>query len=110
METDIRRILTSDKSVLLKNSENNELNKKQEYSEKKINNNKKKKMKKKKRCNNCNKKMINIVFDCKCGNNFCSKCRYPIEHSCSFDWKTKEKEEIKINNPKIDSNKIINKL
>lgn len=65
-----------------------------------------KKDKKKNRCEKCNKKTGLIPFNCECGLSFCAKCRYPTEHSCTFDWKAKEQEQLKVKNPKIVNDKV----
>ena len=67
---------------------------------------KKKKKKKKKRCTNCNKKLGLIPFGCKCGNEFCSKCRYTDTHNCTYDWKTEAREKIEKDNPQIIFKKV----
>ena len=56
-------------------------------------------------CSKCNKSTI-IVFDCRCGKNFCSRCKFPEDHKCTFDYKAAAKERLKINNPKVINNKI----
>lgn len=68
---------------------------------------KKKTKKKKKRCSKCNKKLGLIPFDCKCGNIFCSKCRYPEEHNCTYDFRASAKEKLEKANPIIKFNKVI---
>ena len=44
----------------------------------------------KQRCFNCNKKLGLLPYDCKCGNLFCIKCRYPEIHKCNYDFKNKD--------------------
>ena len=56
-------------------------------------------------CSKCHKRTI-IVFNCKCGKIFCSRCKYPEDHDCTFDYKAAEKERLRINNPKVINNKI----
>ena len=67
---------------------------------------KKSKKNKKKRCFKCNKKLGLIPFDCKCGNFFCSKCRHPESHECTYDFRAQAKEQILKQNPVIKFNKI----
>jgi hypothetical protein len=43
-------------------------------------------------CNVCHKK--GFSFSCKCEKVCCSIHRYPEEHTCSFDWKTYEKQKL----------------
>ena len=57
------------------------------------------------RCEKCRKKTI-IEFTCRCEKKFCSRCRYPDEHDCTFDYKAYAKEKLKINNPLVINNKI----
>ena len=56
-------------------------------------------------CDKCRKKTI-ITFNCRCEKIFCSKCRYPEVHGCTYDYKTAGKDKIKINNPLVINNKI----
>ncbi|KAK7315559.1 hypothetical protein VNO77_34112 [Canavalia gladiata] len=42
---------------------------------------------KNKRCKSCNKKVGIIGFECRCGNVFCGRHRYPEEHACKVDLK-----------------------
>ena len=55
----------------------------------------------KKRCFKCNKKLPLIPFSCKCENFFCSKCRMPENHTCTFNWKQNYKEKLEKENQKI---------
>lgn len=55
-------------------------------------------------CVRCKKKTI-LLFPCKCENKFCSRCRLPEVHACSFNHSNKElliKKLIKIESKKID--------
>jgi hypothetical protein len=63
-------------------------------------------LKKPNRCNECKKRVGLTGFQCRCGGLFCSEHRYDSAHSCTFDYKTMEREEIAKNNPKIVSEKI----
>ena len=65
-----------------------------------------KKSKKKKKCSNCKKKIGIIPFNCRCGNQYCAKCRYPEQHKCTFDWVKEGKEKILKENPQIINNKL----
>ena len=55
-------------------------------------------------CSKCKKKSM-IVFNCRCGKEFCTKHKQPEDHNCTFDFKNYGKEKIKINNPKVTNNK-----
>ncbi|RYQ85739.1 zinc finger A20 and AN1 domain-containing stress-associated protein 1-like [Arachis ipaensis] len=41
----------------------------------------------KKRCKRCNKKVGLIGFECRCGDLFCGRHRYPEVHECEFNFK-----------------------
>jgi hypothetical protein len=66
------------------------------------------KPKKKNRCTNCNKKTGLIPFSCKCGNDFCIKCRYAETHNCTYDWKTEARKKLEKDNPQIIAKKVEN--
>lgn len=66
----------------------------------------KKNKSKKKRCLKCNKKLGLLPFNCKCGNLFCSACRHPESHECTYDFRAHAKEQILKQNPVIKFNKI----
>lgn len=59
-------------------------------------------------CQKCGKK-INITnsVKCNCGQTLCMKHRYQMEHDCSYDFKTVEKERLAAKNPLISYEKII---
>ena len=59
-------------------------------------------------CYKCNKKTL-FLFDCRCENKFCSKCKQPEIHDCTFDYKKYAKDKLKINNPLV-SNIKVNKI
>lgn len=61
---------------------------------------------KKKRCFKCNKKLSLVPFNCKCENFYCSKCRMPEDHECTFNWKQDYKEKLEKENPKIEAKKL----
>ena len=53
-------------------------------------------------CHFCNKKLkLFEQIKCNCGNYFCPKHMNRHSHNCSFDVKTKRKEELEKNNPKM---------
>tara|TARA_B100000902_G_C27221115_1_gene869722 strand:+ start:215 stop:451 length:237 start_codon:yes stop_codon:yes gene_type:complete len=63
---------------------------------------------KKARCSFCNKKIGLISFPCDCGGIFCQIHRYTHMHECKrvSDKKEKNKENIIVNNPKVDFKKM----
>jgi hypothetical protein len=58
------------------------------------------------RCHACNRKIGLTGFDCRCGGVFCAEHRYDKAHSCTFDYKTMEREKLRESNPIIVSEKI----
>lgn len=68
--------------------------------------NKKKEQKNKKRCFLCKKKVGYLGFKCNCGYIFCEKHRFPMQHNCDIDLKTKFKQKLEKENQKISKNKI----
>jgi len=101
---DIKDDINKSKVLFLKNSENCvnntiEMNTNQKKNKKKIKNNKK-------RCHICNKKMGLIPFNCKCDNQFCTLCRYPETHNCTYDWKKEGIDKLIKENPKVIGKKV----
>ena len=66
------------------------------------------------RCFVCNKKLLAIIAPmigwCKCEKIFCSKHILPEKHNCTFDHKSKQREEMKKNMPVIVSDKVPNRI
>jgi len=60
----------------------------------------------KKRCSECKVKVGLMSFTCSCNKEFCIKCRFPEEHKCTFDFKSKAKENLAKNNPIIIASKV----
>jgi len=60
----------------------------------------------KKRCVCCNVKVGLMSFTCSCGKEYCMKCRYPEEHKCTFDYKSKAKENLTQSNPLVVARKV----
>ncbi|KAF8779061.1 hypothetical protein HU200_003026 [Digitaria exilis] len=58
------------------------------------------------RCASCNKKVGLLGFGCRCGGTFCSVHRYAEKHSCNFDFKTADREQIAKKNPLVVAPKI----
>lgn len=59
------------------------------------------------KCWSCQRKVGLLGFKCKCTYVFCSKHRYADQHTCSFDYKTAAKEQIKKANPVVEGAKIV---
>ncbi|CAK7337194.1 unnamed protein product [Dovyalis caffra] len=53
------------------------------------------------RCEGCNKKVGLTGFKCRCGKTFCGKHRYAEEHSCTFDFKTLDRQNLAKQNPLV---------
>ena len=58
------------------------------------------------RCSKCERKTGLMPFDCKCGYKFCTKCRLPYKHNCSFDHAAIKKNALEKANPRVVANKI----
>jgi hypothetical protein len=69
---------------------------------------KKRKIKKKNRCpvDGCNKKLGLLDLSCKCEKKFCIKHRHPEEHSCDYDFKSKGREKLKMDNKIVSGIKV----
>ena len=61
----------------------------------------------KKRCACCNARTGLMSFSCSCNKEYCMKCRMPEEHKCTFDYKSKAKENLAKNNPLIVPSKVL---
>ncbi|KAG9445085.1 hypothetical protein H6P81_016425 [Aristolochia fimbriata] len=58
------------------------------------------------RCFTCRKRVGVVGFSCRCGNTFCGSHRYPEEHACDFDFKTRGRDEIAKANPLVVKDKL----
>jgi len=58
------------------------------------------------RCWKCNQRIGLLGFKCACLYVFCGKDRYPEQHSCTFDYKTKGKMDLERDNQLVKNNKI----
>ena len=68
---------------------------------------------KKVKCNNCNSKVkgINIITNkCQCNLVFCSKCRLPEDHACTFDHRAKATTSLERNLIKVEGDRVQNRL
>lgn len=61
----------------------------------------------KEKCYNCNKKLKIISFPCDCKNTYCQKCRMPEDHSCTFNFKQKGRDQLKKQLEQVVTDKII---
>ena len=61
-----------------------------------------------KRCEfrDCRKKLPITKFSCKCLKYFSDKHRYPLEHDCQFDYKSRENNKSLIESMKCVENKL----
>eukprot|EP01071_Lankesteria_metandrocarpae_P009887 Lankesteria_metandrocarpae@DN5259_c0_g4_i2.p2 len=58
------------------------------------------------RCWHCNKRVGLLGFQCRCGYFFCGAHRHGDTHSCDFDYKTFEREQLSRANQKIVAEKV----
>jgi hypothetical protein len=60
------------------------------------------------KCTYCKKKIGVVSFECKCTNKrFCSNCRMPESHECSFDFLKEQQNKLKTTLIKVINNKLI---
>jgi len=56
----------------------------------------------------CNKKLTPTNnFECECKNFYCIKHKFSLDHSCTFDYKNKQKELLQKKLIKIDHEKVV---
>ncbi|KAJ6375101.1 hypothetical protein OIU77_000133 [Salix suchowensis] len=60
----------------------------------------------KNRCECCTKKVGLMGFNCRCGKTFCRAHRYPKDHSCTFDFKTLDQQNLAKQNPLVAGDKL----
>ncbi|PNT01898.2 hypothetical protein POPTR_015G131500v4 [Populus trichocarpa] len=60
----------------------------------------------KNRCECCNKKVGLMGFKCRCGKTFCGVHRYAKVHSCTFDFKTYDRQNLAKQNPLVAGDKL----
>lgn len=58
------------------------------------------------RCLECRKKVGLTGFRCKCGNLYCGSHRYAESHSCTFDYKTLQRQKLAESNPVVQASKV----
>ena len=61
------------------------------------------------RCLNCEKKisLVESLIKCKCDKTYCSKCRIPEVHNCTYDYKKNQSSFLEKSLIKVSSNKIV---
>ncbi|CAL0303547.1 unnamed protein product [Lupinus luteus] len=67
-------------------------------------------MKKKNRCKNCNKKVGISGFECRCGEVFCGRHRYPELHACKVNFKEIGRQILAKQNPLCIRDKLGNRV
>ncbi|CAF1181149.1 unnamed protein product [Adineta ricciae] len=67
------------------------------------------KTRKKTRCPNCHKLLGILQYSCACGGQFCSKCRYSIEHQCPIDYKALGRQFLVDANPQVIADRVPNR-
>jgi hypothetical protein len=67
---------------------------------------------KKSRCNliDCKAKVGLLGFDCRCGYTFCSKHRYTDVHFCTYDHKTRDKNNLKLKHERVVADRVPNRI
>jgi hypothetical protein len=61
----------------------------------------------KKKCHKCNKKIGLVTgITCRCSYTFCSQCRYPDEHNCTFDFKNHDRKILEKQNLEVRAEKL----
>ena len=64
--------------------------------------------KQKPRCHKCNTKLKVVgTWTCECSYKFCTKCRIPEIHNCTFDYSKKQKAILKAQLIEVKHEKII---
>jgi len=64
-------------------------------------------MKKKRiKCKECKRRITLTYIECRCGDKYCGKHRYPDAHGCAFDHKKYNKEQLNLKLPKIRKRKL----
>ncbi len=61
------------------------------------------------KCRVCGKKVL-LQFTCKCEQVFCIKHHAPEDHACTFDYKGEYKTILQTRNPKLESDKGLEKM
>jgi hypothetical protein len=60
----------------------------------------------KNRCWGCNKRVGYTGMECRCNYIFCGNCRYPEQHSCTFDFRAHGRKILEKQNKKIENNQL----
>jgi len=61
---------------------------------------------KKNHCFQCNKRLGLLPFTCKCGTNYCTRCKWPEDHHCTFDYRAEGMKKLAKENPVIVADKL----
>ena len=64
----------------------------------------------KKRCKSCNKKVGLTGFECRCGDVFCGRHRYPEVHACKVNFKDIGRQVLAKENPICIADKLENRI
>ena len=59
------------------------------------------------RCPMCNKKLGLMIFTCQCEKRFCISHVQPELHNCTYDHKTKQRQELRKQLPQVVADKVI---
>ncbi|KAK5785628.1 hypothetical protein PVK06_040230 [Gossypium arboreum] len=62
------------------------------------------------RCESCNRKLGLMGFTCRWGKVFCQFHRYPLEHSCNYDFKKAGRRGLAKENPVIRGDKFKSRM
>lgn len=96
----------SDSTSIGENNEDNNGKNNGKNNEGKNNEKNNEKNDEKSKCLVCQKRLGLLGFLCKCNNKYCGAHRQPEHHTCTFDYKTKNREELKNQLVKCDNTKI----
>lgn len=58
------------------------------------------------KCTKCSKNISLLKFSCKCGNDFCLKCRQPHDHNCIFDFHKENQSKLSQSLPKVIADQV----
>ncbi|MBA0687022.1 hypothetical protein Goari_014585 [Gossypium aridum] len=61
-------------------------------------------------CESCNRKLGLMGFTYRCGRVFCQFDRYPLEHSCDYDFKKAGRQSLAKENPVIRGDKLKSRM
>jgi len=61
---------------------------------------------KKRKCALCKKKVGLTGFNCRCGKLYCTRCRFPTAHQCTYDYQTEGKAKLQKDLPAVGPDKV----